>query len=174
MVSQEVLDEVGGYLRGYSAKHSLVEVIDRVSATLDELEAVVAPMTPEQAAFSPSPDAWSSQEVAGHIAEYSPAVTKLVMLLDRGADGQYYRQPNMPPERPISDMTVQDGAAVASDGLKEIASAFEAREPNLERTFAHPFFGQLNAREWVLFLRVHAIDHMNQIRANMSHADYPG
>ena len=38
-------------------------------------------------------------------------------------------------------------------------------EAFLEVTWHHPFFGELNWREWFLFVGVHCADHAAQIRA---------
>ena len=35
----------------------------------------------------------------------------------------------------------------------------------LSVTWEHPMFGDLNWREWLLFLRIHAKDHAQQLRA---------
>ncbi|MEX2237271.1 MAG: DinB family protein [Dehalococcoidia bacterium] len=173
MVSEDIRGQVLSYLQGQAAKLSYSELADRVETALDDLEGLLRPMSDEQARFSAGPDEWSSREVAGHVAMYAPSVSQLIGLLDSGEDGAYYREQGMPPERPSGEHEPLAALAVARDELEGLRRRFADRDPNTEKTFPHPFFGELNAREWTLFLRVHAIDHTNQVKANVAHADYP-
>ncbi|HAC19153.1 MAG TPA: hypothetical protein DCF78_11340, partial [Dehalococcoidia bacterium] len=45
--------------------------------------------------------------------------------------------------------------------------------PSLEIEARHTFFGQLHARAWYLFQRVHDLDHAQQIDKNKRDAGYP-
>jgi hypothetical protein len=38
-------------------------------------------------------------------------------------------------------------------------------DEHLDVTIAHPTFGALNWREWMLFMRVHDLDHLRQLQA---------
>jgi hypothetical protein len=40
-------------------------------------------------------------------------------------------------------------------------------------TFPHPVFGPLNAREWLAFHRLHAMDHIQQIERIKADGGYP-
>ena len=44
---------------------------------------------------------------------------------------------------------------------------------NLDSTWEHPFFGQLNFKEWIAFQRLHAMDHVQQMQKVKAHPDYP-
>jgi DinB superfamily len=172
MVSEDVRSRVSSYIK-HNATKPIPEVIERVREQLDELNTLVAGMSAEQESFRPYPDEWSSREVAGHIAMYSPSVRQLVLDLDAGRPGTYYRESGVPPERPVGDVEIKDALAVAYRELGSLAEAFAERDPNSAATFPHPWFGELNAREWIFLLRVHAGDHLGQIRKNVEHPDYP-
>ena len=45
--------------------------------------------------------------------------------------------------------------------------------PPTEPTAPHPFFGELHARAWYLFQRVHDLDHADQINKNKQAAGFP-
>jgi hypothetical protein len=44
---------------------------------------------------------------------------------------------------------------------------------NLTATFPHPALGPLNLKEWLVFHRGHAMDHIQQIERIKAHAAYP-
>jgi hypothetical protein len=52
----------------------------------------------------------------------------------------------------------------AIDSLYEHVRAADP-EANLHLKWEHQFFGDLNWREWLLFLRIHARDHARQLQA---------
>jgi hypothetical protein len=91
-------------------------------------------------------------------------------ILDEGA---------LPP--PISD-TVPGGARSGLADAEEYWQVFSARreallervlraagDENLEIKIVHNQFGPLSWREWLLFMRVHDLDHMRQLQAVTSH-----
>ncbi|MPZ22464.1 MAG: hypothetical protein GEU28_02745 [Dehalococcoidia bacterium] len=171
MVSEDTVQQVRSYVKGQAERHPLPDLVTRVRATYDELSALVRDMTPEQAAFRGNPDDWTLQEVMGHVATYTPNVRWVMGELDAGRNVAYPRR-NLG-EPPLSHLSVQEAADTALTALTEIDEAFRGREPNIETYTAHPTFGEMNAKEWVLFLRVHTNDHVDQVRAAVAHPDYP-
>jgi hypothetical protein len=64
----------------------------------------------------------------------------------------------------------QDAAAwwseLDADRERLFARVREANgDEHLDVTWEHPMFGPLNWREWLLFLRIHDLDHARQIQA---------
>ncbi len=138
---------------------------------LDTLDGV----TDEQAAFKPSPDDWSIREVALHILRGSRGTRGLVERLSAGetpatGGGRVFEPPKEETEAPIASLReelLRDGVAwcVATEQLPP--------RPALEPTAPHPMFGELHARAWYLFERVHDLDHANQIKAVKAAPGYP-
>jgi hypothetical protein len=62
-----------------------------------------------------------------------------------------------------------------SEFFAETATLIGALEgsANLDATFPHPVFGQLNMKEWLAFHRLHAMDHIQQIERIKADAGYP-
>lgn len=42
-------------------------------------------------------------------------------------------------------------------------------DEHLDVKIAHAMFGEFSWREWLLFMRVHDLDHMRQLQTNASH-----
>jgi hypothetical protein len=51
-----------------------------------------------------------------------------------------------------------------------LARVLEAKgDEHLDAKVTHTTFGDFSWREWLLFMRVHDLDHMRQLQANASH-----
>ena len=112
----------------------------------------------------PATDEWSANEVMAHVvtagARFAERITGVL-------DGH-------PPGAPVADV-IERGAAehTAQEWWSIFAAAREtlfarvlhadpAEHP--ERVIEHPFFGALNWREALLFLRLHDLDHAGQLQ----------
>ena len=80
------------------------------------------------------------------------------------------------PQRLLRDISIPDYDAILLDmnfrnGVNDGEEGFQwlehirAADPNanLDTKWRHPMFGDLNWREWLLFLRIHAQDHARQL-----------
>lgn len=168
-------DEVGrvrGYLLAQGEKYSWLDLWPRVIAgRLDFLDAITD-VNSEQAAFQPGGDVWSIAEVGHHVLQASRNVQKVVRSLSAGGAAPAGnvdppREPARAPWDSLSHSIREDSVRLAAliDGLPEPPS-FDAMSP-------HPFFGDLHARAWYLFQRVHDQDHAQQVLANKSIDAYP-
>lgn len=72
---------------------------------------------------------------------------------------------------PSLDLDVDGLVAREQATLDSLWAHVSEADPDafLDVTWEHPFFGQLNWREWFLFLGVHCSDHAGQITAASSH-----
>ena len=68
---------------------------------------------------------------------------------------------------PRVGITRADLLAVIEDSRQRLIAAVLAADPaaRLDITWAHGEFGALNWREWLLFARVHTLDHARQVQA---------
>ena len=168
-------DEVGrvrDYLLAQGEKYSWLDLWPRVIAgRLDFLDAI-SDVNSEQAAFQPGGDVWSIAEVGHHVLQASRNVQKVVRSLSAGGAAPAGnvdppREPARTPWDSLSHSIREDSVRLAAliDGLPE--------PPSLDAVSPHPFFGDLHARAWYLFQRVHDQDHAQQVLANKSIDAYP-
>lgn len=153
------------YLQVQAGKLTVAELTAKVSTDMQQVREALEAVPAERFAERPSEGDWSANEVAHHLAHISTVVANGVRsVLDVGA---------LPP--PISDQMSK--APEQHTAAEWWAKLVEDREAILERVsrasgeehldvkWEHGVFGDLNWREWVLFTRVHDLDHARQMQA---------
>lgn len=168
MTNQNAEDQrVRGYLVAQAGKLTVAELVEKVRHDTQPLRDVAATVPPERFFERPGAEDWSAAEVFTHILEMNErGVSAIIGILDQGA---------LPP--PIAD--VMSGATRAD--LRTAEDYWNAFSPRREQLFTrvlqasgdehldikitHSQFGALSWREWLLFLRVHDLDHMRQLQS---------
>lgn len=167
---QNVRDQVVGYVRHQGAK-SLAELAELVKRTGAECAEALRDVSEEQASFA-SNDEWSIKNVLAHLIESMTNINREIANLASS-------QPTKPVPglglwaetgQSIEDLR-QELAALWADTARLAASLPE--DGDAQATREHPWFGPLNYRDWIVFQRLHARDHMQQIESIKTHPDYP-
>lgn len=166
---EEQRQQVMSYLKYQAAKGAgdLVVLIQRGAKMMEE---ALAGVTEAQARFRPAEGEWSIGEVLRHVEASSRGCADLVAALARGEKGaQPFDIPPLPGDDSLGEL--RSRVAGAFDGVQNAVISLE--EANLEATAHHPFFGELNHKEWAVFVYVHSRDHVNQIEQVKAHPDFP-
>jgi hypothetical protein len=154
---------VRSYLQAQAAKLSLQDLVRKVEGDSSQLaEAAEAAAAIDQAR-PPGAGDWSVNDVLSHLHGVCAGVNAgIVAAAEAGL------QPDL--QRDTLDETDVDRPAGewVSAIQAERGAMFERvlrlrGDEHLDVTWEHPFFGPLNWREWLLFLRIHDIDHARQI-----------
>jgi len=170
VVTNDQRTQIRSYLVNQGAKWPVAEIGSRVLAAYDELAgAMEGPLTPAQLTFRPGPEEWSIVEVLSHCLASNAGTCRVAQSLAAGKD----------PERgedKARTVTAKDEMpaliAESRDQVLRVVREFP-ENADLERTSEHPFFGPLNSKAWLLFLRVHTLDHANQIKSVRAHPRFP-
>ena len=152
-----------------------------VSARLALLEAI-ADVSDAQAGWKPSPEEWSIAETVRHQRSSSIGVLTIIRSLTAGRDpaaGTPYDSPG--------EVTAHEVAPEHAGGWDALRAEFREHSiefaalpltlpanVNLELTFPHMYFGELPARAWFAFQRVHDRAHLQQVEAIVRADRYPG
>ncbi len=162
---------VRSYLLAQANKLGLPELVDKVRRDVLPLQEAAASVPPERFFERPQPDEWSAAEVFTHILEMNERGAQAIEgVLDHGT---------LPP--PIDD--VMSGATRADlRTAEDYWRAYQARRERLldralkasgdeylDVKITHNQFGALSWREWLLFMRVHDLDHLRQLQAITQH-----
>ena len=129
-------------------------------------------VTQTQADFAYDSEEWTISEVAHHVVLSTERVAKVVESLSIGEN------PDASGVEPFRIGT-DSGIEALQDKILRGAIRWSAMtenlpdNPDLSLTAKHDFFGELHARAWYLFQRVHDLDHLNQIKSVKEHKDYP-
>ena len=167
MIQGVVTDEqlrIRGYLQAQAAKLALPDLVERVRASMGQVREAVTAVPAARFNERPASDDWSANEVMAHVvttgARFAERITGAI-------DGHA-------PDAAVADV-IESGAPehTAEEWWSAFAAAREAlfarvlsADPaeHLERVIEHPFFGALNWREALLFLRLHDLDHAGQLQ----------
>jgi uncharacterized damage-inducible protein DinB len=149
------------YLQAQGAKLSVADIVDKVRAAMADLRQAADAVPPARFADRPAPEEWSANEVMAHVVQAGRYFgDAIVGVLDGLAS----------PPRPARDTvasrrTTGEWYAQLEGDREALFARVLATDPagRLEATIEHPFFGPLNWRETLLFMRLHDLDHAGQL-----------
>lgn len=159
-------ERIRGYLIAQANKLSVPDLVAKVRTDCAPLRDAGASVPASRFAERPAEAEWSAAEVWTHVLEMSEhGARSITGILDSG----------VLPERVRDQIS---GATRGFSSSEEYWQAYTAiREPFYERVLkasgdehldvkmTHPMFGDFSWREWLLFMRVHDLDHMRQLQA---------
>lgn len=158
---------IRSYLVTVANRLPLSELVDKVRRDCLPLEAASRLIPVGSFTLPPAPSEWSAAEVWAHILEMNETgAAAIEAILD---EGRFVG-------RTVDD-TLRRGRDLPTDGPTAYARYHARREQLLARvarargdehldvTIHHPMFGDLTWREWLLFMRVHDLDHLRQLQA---------
>lgn len=156
MVSEDVAARVVSYMRHQAAKPPEA-VAGIVADGQQRLLAIFSGCDEATAERGPGEGEWSLHELLRHVVSAERGVARVVAMLARGEK----------PERESLAGSLGDEAPYGAliDELRTTnAAMLDAirslpADADTETTYAHPFFGELNCREWAVFQKVHDEDH---------------
>ena len=158
--------------------------------TGNDWTACLREVSEEQAAFQPEPSEhiqtpisgkgprWCVKEVVGHYLLSERSLNETVAGL---AGVSPPRNPG-PIVRGMGAQSTEYEALPLAALREELSAFFEETvtligalrsSENLSATFPHPALGPLNLKEWLVFHRGHAMDHIQQIERIKANAGYP-
>ena len=162
--SDEV-ERVLSYLTSQGERYTFAEIWVRFAKARLELIDSVSEVDQGQADFRPDAGEWSISEVLSHLVTSSGTVSEIVDALSRGVTPTPGR---IDPPREETSLDINElRERLTLDSLRW--SALVERlppAPSTDLTAPHPFFGELHARAWLLFQRIHDIDHAGQVEKN--------
>ncbi len=162
-LSEEQL-RVRGYIQSQAAKLSVPQIIEKVRTDSAALRDAASAAAAIDSTRKPDSEHWSVNEILAHLTDTCARVNGGILGAIRDAK----------PAGALEDR-LQETNVVRSpiEWWELLSSGREALfaqlgdvtgTENLDVTWNHAFFGDLNWREWLLFLRLHDGDHARQIQ----------
>ncbi len=162
---------VRGYLVDQAGKRDWIDLWPRMIAERGALLQVIDRVSDEQADWSPGGDEWSTRQVVEHVLAVSRGTLQLIEDLAAGR-GEDEREERPATKMPTSFKRLRSHLVEHSVKLASLPERLPGIV-NLQMTSPHSSFGELNAREWFLFNRIHDTDHLKQIEAIQAADGYP-
>ena len=159
-MTQPDYERIRGYLQGQAAQRTTDELCERVQEAVDELATAARGVPVSMLHVIPEGDEWTPMACLKHSAASNMQVAQQVLY----AALEGYLPGGDEPEVPADVESLLAAHAEAIDSLYVHVRSADP-EANLELKWPHPFFGELNWREWLLFLRIHCKDHARQLVA---------
>jgi uncharacterized damage-inducible protein DinB len=154
---------IRGYLVAQAAKLAPREIVEKVGVAMLQLRAAADAVPPARFNDPPAPGEWSANEVMAHVVEagrhFGGAIVRLL-------DGEAPGAPRAAAARDTSPRPLQTWWALLERDRAALFERVNGADPTarLDATVEHPFFGPLNWREALLFIRLHDLDHTGQLQ----------
>jgi hypothetical protein len=166
---EDARQQVVSYLKHQASKSTsdLLALVDRAAGSIEQS---LAGVSESQARFRPSPDEWSVADVLRHVDAAMRSTGRIIEALATGKEAR--PDMNAPPVLEDEGKTLaelRDGVAASYDEVRAAVAAI----PDGPATALHPFFGDLNSKEWAAFVYVHSRDHADQIEKVKAAPGFP-
>lgn len=160
-------ERVRSYIIAQANKLTLPELVAKVRADTRPLREAAAAVRPEKFFERPTSEDWSAAEVFTHILDMNDVgATSIEGILDGGAVPSTVSDLVTGGTRKSLETAEQYWASYEATRERLLGRVLEARgDEHLDVTITHPTFGPFTWREWLLFMRVHDLDHLRQLQA---------
>jgi DinB superfamily len=151
------------YLQEQSAKRTTEEIVVRVNQAVEAVADAVRAISNDRLndLGSGEGEEWTPVDCLRHVVEWNRMVGQQVLYVALSGE--------LPPpgSAPPLPSTVEGLLATQSETMESLYAHVREADPAayLHIRWEHPVFGSLNWREWFLFLRLHNLDHANQLKA---------
>jgi DinB superfamily len=162
----EEVARVRGYLAAQAAKRNPAQILEALQEARTQFNEIVNSIADTDFYSYPLENEWNAAEVLEHVRLIALRdVETICPVLDEGkfSAGKDLTEVTHPKPGNAAKQTLLK----AIEDLRErlVASVVKAEpEAHLDITWSHPEFGAMNWREWLLFARVHTLDHVRQLQ----------
>lgn len=157
---------VRGYLVGQAAKLSPAAIVERVREAQAGVLAAAAAIPTGRLAQPPAAGAWSAQDVLAHLLAWSESCTvSIVGTLQRGVATPVAADVLEPAAIGLTQTAARARLTATREALFATVLAADPAARLDVIALRHFWFGPLNWKEALLFLRLHDLDHTGQLQA---------
>jgi uncharacterized damage-inducible protein DinB len=161
----EEVARVRSYLASQAMRRTPEQLVEALREAHHQFLAATAAIPDNAFRTTPKEGEWSAADVMAHV--------RTIAALDERSVGGVIERGEQPPdmddvlEHVLTDATREQMLADI-EALRErlIAVVLQADpQTHLDIVWGHNEFGKMNWREWLLFARVHTLDHARQLQA---------
>ncbi|MGI8927166.1 MAG: DinB family protein [Tepidiformaceae bacterium] len=157
-----VMDPEQQRIRGYlqqQAQKPIEDLIARVEEGVAELEAAARAVEPEALDATVAGETWTPMDCIRHSTGSN--IHGARQILYAAHTGELPADPT-----PTPGGGREEALAAQREAMDSLYAHVRDANPEayLELKWEHPFFGDLNWREWLIFLRIHSKDHARQLQ----------
>lgn len=155
---------IRSYLQAQGAKLTPAEIVEKVQLAMRDLRASSALVPAARFTQRPSPEDWSGNEVLAHVVAAGRYFGGAIVALASGAP--LPARPDISGAEGAPTRTAEEWLEILEQDRAGLFARVLTADPagHLDGTVEHPFFGPLNWREALLFMRLHDLDHAGQLK----------
>ena len=161
----EEIARVRSYLVNQSMKRTPAQLVEALKEAHQEFVSALATIPDAQSRTVPKEGEWSALDVLLHMHKMAAFdISSISTVLERD------EQPST-----VQDIIISAPSDVTRASLLAELNSYREQlfalvlhadaQKNLAITWLHPEFGEMNWRGWVLFARVHTLDHARQLQS---------
>jgi hypothetical protein len=154
----EEAQRIRSYLQAKAAEYSVEELVAKAEEGLAELLAAARAIDAGAFGARREGEEWSPLDCLLHAAHSNSVNATQVLYVALSGELPAVDDPHLPHDR--------DGlVAQQREAFDSLYAHVREAAPDafLDVRWPHPMFGDLNWREWLLFLRIHCRDHARQL-----------
>ena len=162
---EEEVARVRSYLASQAMRRTPEQLVEALRESHHQFLAATFAISDANFRTPPREDEWAAADVLAHVCTIAALEEKSIRtIVEQG------KEPS-----PIADRI--ESAPIEATREAMLAELEQSREQlfalvlhadptaHLDITWGHGEFGRMNWREWLLFARVHALDHARQVQA---------
>ncbi|HLJ34810.1 MAG TPA: DinB family protein [Ktedonobacteraceae bacterium] len=162
---REEVARVRSYLAGQAMKRTPAQLVETLQDAHRQFLAATATISDEDFRTPPQDGEWAAADVLAHVCQ--------IAALEEQSIRTIIEQGEQPPsvsdriEAAPVEVTREEMLAELEQSREQLFAVVHQADPlaHIDITWGHGEFGRMNWREWLLFARVHALDHMRQMQA---------
>lgn len=161
----EEVARVRSYLASQAMKRTPAQLVDTLRQAHQQFLAATSAVPDAVFRIAPEEGEWSAADVLGHVLIISAlderSIPAVIELGEQPSDVLDLISPAS------SDMTREHMLAQLERSREQLIAAVLRADPSahLDILWRHNEFGPMNWREWLLFARVHTLDHASQMQS---------
>ncbi len=164
-IPEEEAQRVRGYLVAQANKLTLPELVEKLRTDSAQLRPAAAAIPADRFNEKPSADDWSAAEVFTHVLEMNEKGAYAIESIIATGEKPSGVEDMISGETRAGLVTAEDYWRVFHGRREQLLeTVLKAKgDEHMEVTIMHPLFGPFSWREWLLFMRVHDLDHARQL-----------
>ena len=158
-------ERIRSYLQAQAHKLTIPQLADKVRGDMEQVREALEAVPASSFSERPAQGEWSANEVAAHLTSTSAALAGGIrQVIETGATPAGATDRIEPTDEERSGEEWWQTLLADREAILERARSASGDE-HLDVKWNHPMFGDLNWREWLLFTRIHDLDHARQLQS---------
>lgn len=161
----EEIARVRSYLASQSMKRTPAQLVEALQEAHHQFVTALSMIPETQSRTIPREGEWSALDVLLHMHKMAAFdISSISEVLERGEQPSEIQDVIVPAPSDATRETLLAELDQYREQLFALAQHTDGQKA-LDITWLHPEFGAMNWREWLLFARVHTLDHARQLQS---------